>query len=160
MNDIEQKYFAILNDGALILVEITPDRVEDMLSNYNGDEDMYVACVLSEEFGFRINNVEWSVIYPHKTVCAGKTFRPPRTPEDPQPIFIVQHHKYDRYEDGCGPDGIEGKFDTREEAIQYLKDYKYEDEYGEVCSAEVNEGRGIAEYYDGWYDHMLIINKI
>ena len=66
MQTSNSKYFAILNGEETLFVEITQERLDTILYEYEGDDAMYMAMVLSEEFGFNINDVQWSIISPNQ----------------------------------------------------------------------------------------------
>lgn len=156
MESLKPKYIAVLHDGELLLVELTQERINDILEKYDSDENMYVACALSEEFGFSVNNVEWSIIDAEKIKCVGQ----PLNPDQPKEAYIIQHHQYDRYEGGSAPDELIRPFESYDEALMYLQTYTYFDEWDDLRSLDVDEKRGRAEYYDGWLNHVLIIVKI
>lgn len=158
MENQNPKYFAILNGEETLFVEITQERLDTILYKYEGDEAMYMAMVLSEEFGFNISNVQWSVIVPDKIKCIGT----PITITDlkPKSQFIVQQHIHDRYEGGVGSDNIWGPYYSREEALMVLSSYTYENEYNEVCHLDIDEKQGRGTGFDGWYDHILQIKKL
>ena len=154
------KYFAILDGDKTLFVEITPERVEAITYLYEGDEAWYLADVLSEEFGFSINNVQWSVISPNNIKFVGEPIHLQTTPPKPSSSFIIQHYVYDDYEGGVGPDRIYGPYDTREEALEVLAHHTYENEWHEILSPDIDVEKGRAKYYDGWYNHVLTIKKL
>ena len=152
------KYFAILNGEQTIFVEITSERADIITHQFEGDEAWYMAEVLSEELGFSINNVQWSVVSPDKIKFVGEPLND--RPSAPSPVFYIQHHTYDEYEGPRGKDGIIGAFATWDEALQCIKEWDYEDLYHEICYPQVNEDEGRGEYYDGYYHHILQIHKM
>lgn len=158
MQTSNSKYFAILNCEETLFVEITQERLDTILYEYEGDDAMYMAMVLSEEFGFNINDVQWSIISPNQIKCIGT----PITIEVPEPTpqFIVQRHIHDRYEGGVGTDDVYGPYLSREDALDMILSYTYEDEYRQVCHLDVDEKQGRGTGYDGWYDHILQIKKL
>ncbi|MBD5306587.1 MAG: hypothetical protein HDS14_03035 [Bacteroides sp.] len=152
------KYFAILNGEQTIFVEITTERADIIIHQYEGDEAWYLADVLSEELGFSIHNVQWSIVSPDKIKYVGEPLNvshaiPPR-------VFYIQHHTYDEYEGPSGTDDIIGAFPTWDEALQSIKEWDYKDLDHEICYPKVNEDEGIGKYYDGYYHHILQIRQM
>lgn len=65
----QSEYIVILANAECIMVELTKERWKE-IDKYEGDMDLYVQDVLSEEFGFHGSNVEWMHVADVK--CAGK----------------------------------------------------------------------------------------
>lgn len=68
----ERQYFVIMPNGHLLFVEITPERKSVIDDEFSGDEEEYLYTVLSEEFDFSVNNVDWSIVPDSCITCFGR----------------------------------------------------------------------------------------
>ena len=59
-------------NGHLLFVEITPERRSVIDDEFSGDEEEYLYTVLSEEFDFSINDVDWSIVPDSCITCFGR----------------------------------------------------------------------------------------
>lgn len=68
----EREYFVIMPNGYLTFIEITPERQAVIDNEYEGDVEEYLYAVLSEEFDFSVNNVNWTVVSESNITCFGR----------------------------------------------------------------------------------------
>lgn len=69
---MDTTYFAVLEDGCVILIEITPEMQETIENSYEGDEEAYFAEVICEEYDISYNNCQWSLTCESCISCYGK----------------------------------------------------------------------------------------
>lgn len=68
----EREYFVIMPNGYLIFIEITLERQSVIDNEYEGDVEEYLYDVLSEEFDFSVNDVNWTVVPESSIACYGR----------------------------------------------------------------------------------------
>lgn len=68
----EPYYFVIMPNGYLLFVEITPARQSVIDNEFSGNEEDYLYDVLSEEFDFSVNDVDWTVLPESCISCFGR----------------------------------------------------------------------------------------
>lgn len=69
--DKEREYLVIMPIGHVTFIEITPERESVIDNEYEGDVEEYLYDVLSEEFDFSVNNVNWTVLSESCITCYG-----------------------------------------------------------------------------------------
>lgn len=67
-----REYFVIMPAGYVTFVEITPKRRSVINDDFSGDEYEYLCTVLSEEFDFSINDVDWTIVSDSCISCFGR----------------------------------------------------------------------------------------
>lgn len=65
-------YFAVLENGCVVFIEITPAMKKVIESSYEGDEEAYFAEVICEEYNISYNNCQWSLTCESQIACYGK----------------------------------------------------------------------------------------
>ena len=70
MKDTE--YFAVLEDGCVVLIEITDEMRNEIESQYCGDEEDYFVAVICEKYNINCNNCQWSLTCESMITCYGK----------------------------------------------------------------------------------------
>lgn len=80
MND-DKDYFAILENGFLMLVEITSERRQTINEKYNGDEQDYFEDVIGEELDLSFGDVQWQITSASQMFCVGESLTIPSTDE-------------------------------------------------------------------------------
>lgn len=68
----DREYFVIMPNGYLTFIEITPERRNVIEAEYEGNEEEYLYEVLSEEFDFSVNNVNWTILTESAVSCYGR----------------------------------------------------------------------------------------
>lgn len=68
----EREYYVIMPCGHLLFVEITPERRSAIDTEFSGDEEEYLYAVLSEEFDFSVNDVDWTLVTDSCISCFGR----------------------------------------------------------------------------------------
>lgn len=70
--NIDIPYYAVLENGCVILIEITDEMRNEINTQYNGDEEDYFAAVICEKYDIGYNNCLWSMTTGSQMVCYGK----------------------------------------------------------------------------------------
>lgn len=65
-------YFAVLEDGCVAFIEITPEMWESIDKFFAGDEEAYFAKVVCEKYNISYNNCQWSLVCESCITCYGK----------------------------------------------------------------------------------------
>lgn len=65
-------YYAVLENGCVILIEITDKMRNAINSQYYGDEEDYFTDVICEEYDISYNNCQWSLTTEAQITCYGK----------------------------------------------------------------------------------------
>lgn len=68
---MEIPYFAVLENGYVIFIEITPEMRTAIDNSYDGDEEAYFAEVVCEEYGISYNNCQWAITRESCISCYG-----------------------------------------------------------------------------------------
>ena len=67
----DRGYYVIIEDGFLLLVEITPERQAIIDTECGGDLKVYFMNFLVEEFDILTKMCEWGVTYESQIICSG-----------------------------------------------------------------------------------------
>lgn len=65
-------YYAVLENGCVILIEITNEMRNAIDTQHNGNEEDYFAAVICEEYDISYNNCQWCVTSEAQMACYGK----------------------------------------------------------------------------------------
>jgi len=68
----DTEYFAVIENGCVVLIEITDEMRNAIDTQHNGDEEDYFAAVICEEYGISYNNCQWSLTSEAQMACYGK----------------------------------------------------------------------------------------
>lgn len=69
---MDTTYFAVLEDGYVIFIEITPEMQRTIDTEYEGDEEAYFGEVVCEEYNISYNNCQWGITSESCIACYGK----------------------------------------------------------------------------------------
>ncbi len=71
----DTSYFAVLENGHVVFIEITSEMQNEINTKYGGDESEYFQEVICEEYDISVNNCEWSLTCQSCVTCYGKPIR-------------------------------------------------------------------------------------
>ena len=69
---MDTTYYAVLEDGHVIFIEITPEMQRTIDTEYKGDEEDYFATVVCEAHNISYNNCQWGITSESCITCHGK----------------------------------------------------------------------------------------
>lgn len=68
----DTSYFAVLEDGNVVLIEITPEMEKTIEDEYNRDYEGYFYEVICEDYNISHNNCQWMITSESCITCYGK----------------------------------------------------------------------------------------
>lgn len=68
----DTQYYAVLEDGHVAFIEITPEMQRTIDTEYKGDEEDYFAAVVCEKHNISFNNCQWGITSESCIACYGK----------------------------------------------------------------------------------------
>lgn len=68
----DKTYYAIIEDGNLLLIQLTPEMEAEIHEKHFGDEEDYLYAVLSEKYNISINNCQWGIVSESCMTCYGR----------------------------------------------------------------------------------------